>query len=159
MNENPPVTSCRAIDLALLVELEARWENLRPDRSAPTDLHSTHKDLTRVQQAYEAFRIKLAEYNKKYTSDYVAAAQQQTSVRLALWLRKMRDVYHQVEGHADVPVPSALLEKAYRCADAVARKAGKEPFGRSGPSTVAAAVQELQALEVWCNRLAPQTAE
>src|SRR4051794_22201844 len=105
MTENPPVTSSRAVDLASLLELEARWENLRPDRSGPADQQSTHRDLTRVQQAYEAFRVKMAEYNKKHNSDYVAAAQQQTSVRLALWLRKMRDVYREVEHAPQVPVP------------------------------------------------------
>ncbi len=141
----------RTLDLALLVDLEARWENLR---SGPTNQESTHQDLTRKQRAYDAFQAKLFEFNKKYPPGYVAAFQRGTSVRLAAWLRKMRDLYHQVEDAPQLPSPVHLLEKAYRCADGMADKAGKERFRRAtAPDTVKATVGELEALERWCSDL------
>jgi hypothetical protein len=143
--------SPRTCDLALLVELEARWENLRPDSSGLTNQRSTQAELSARQRAYEAFQMKQAEYAKKYPPGYVPAFQRGTSVRLAAWLRNMRDLYQQVEEAPQMPSPVHVLAKAYRCADSLADKAGKERFSRTAADTVKAAVAELEALARWCN--------
>jgi hypothetical protein len=142
--------SLRTRDLALLVELEARWENLRPDSLGLTNQQSTQAELNSRQRAYEAFQVKQAEYAKKYPPGYVPAFHRGTSVRLAAWLRKMRDLYQQVEDAPQMPSPVQLLAKAYRCTDGLADKAGKERFRRTAADTVKAAVAELDALARWC---------
>jgi len=153
MPENTPLAS-RTADLALLVDLEARWENLRPAPSVATDRRCTHQELTAKQRAYESFRLKLVAYNAKYHPGYLPAFLRGSPARLAAWLREMRELYRQVEETPHVPSPVHVLEKAYRCADAVAAKAGQGRFNRApAPETVAAAVQELQALQSWCDEL------
>src|SRR5579885_3280383 len=108
MSENASFAS-RTVELALLVDLEARWENLRPDRAGAAARRSTHEELASKQRAYESFRVKQAEYAKRYPPGYVPAFQRGTPVRLAAWLRKMRDLYRQVEHAAQVPAPVHLL--------------------------------------------------
>ncbi len=56
----------QAAELAAVVELEARWENLRTGAPKPTPAAPTIQDLHGKQKAYEAFRLKLAAYNKRY---------------------------------------------------------------------------------------------
>jgi len=139
----------RTVDLALLVDLEARWENLR---SGPTNQQSTHQDLARKQRAYDAFQTELVKYNKKYPGGYVSAFHRNTPLRLAVWLRKMRDLYRPLD--TQVPSPAHLLEKAYRSADVMAVRAGKERFSRAAAvETARAAVAELEALAGWCDGL------
>ena len=55
----------QAAELSLLVDLEARWENLR--QTSPGDL----QDLHGRQKAYDAFHTKLVAYNKQYRPAHV----------------------------------------------------------------------------------------
>src|SRR2546421_9473452 len=84
----------QAIDLSLLVDLEARWENLRKPPS-PEGGHGT-KDLQGRQSAYDAYRAKLVAYNKRYAPAHVPELLLNTPSRLGAWCRAMRDLYLQV---------------------------------------------------------------
>ncbi len=144
----------QAAELSVLVELEARWENLRKPPPRAPEAGSVTQDLRRVQQAYEAFHGKLAAYNKRYTPAHVPELLLNTPSRLALWCRAMRDLFLGLEHDPRAPCPVHLLEKAHRCA---ARIAGR--LGKGGPPRVVApgdfptALRELDALGRWCEGL------
>src|SRR5260370_16168919 len=61
----------QATELSLLVELEACWENLRKATARHVDAGSRLKDLSARQKAYDAFRIRLVAYNKRYAPAHV----------------------------------------------------------------------------------------
>jgi hypothetical protein len=151
MSETPAqnLSLAQATELSLLVDLEARWENLRKARfMTPQELHN-------VQKAYELFRTKLMAFNKKYAPAHVPDLLLNNPVRLGTWCKRMCQLYLQVEHDPHVPCPVHLLEKAYRCADGMASRIGKEPFKRSVPlDSTQAAVRELEALLRWCSGLA-----
>lgn len=142
------------LELAELVELEARWENLRvaPPRTAA--VRSTNEDLHRMQMAYESFHDKLAAFNKRYPPGHVPERLLNNPVRLGLWCRSMEDLYRRFGHDPQVAYPVHLLEKAYRCADRIAARMGKDGPPRSAPqSDRPAAVRELEALGRWCDDL------
>jgi hypothetical protein len=147
--------SAQAAELALLVDLEARWENLR--NTSPRDLGvlPATQDLHGKQKAYEAFRAKLAAYNKRYAPPHVPELLLNTASRLGAWCRRMRDLYVQVEPNPALRCPVHLLEKAYRCADRVAARMGKDPVRRSTlPADIGAAIRDLDVLCQWSDELA-----
>ena len=154
MPETPttPLSAEQAIDLCLLVEMEARWENLRKERSqTPMPRPLTNEDLHAAQKAFSTFRAKLLAYNKKYTPAHATDLLLNNPVRLGTWCRRMRALYLQVEHDPRVPCPVHLLEKAYRFAEGMAGRTGKEPFQRSESlQTVQAVIGELEALAQWC---------
>ena len=142
----------QAMDLSLLVDLEARWENLRKTPS-PAGGHGT-QDLQDRQRAYDTYRAKLVAYNKRYAPAHVPELLLNTPSRLGAWCRAMRDLYLQVEQDPRGHCPAHLLEKAYRRADRVGARLNKEPVRRSPPpGTIRAAVLELEALGRWCDDL------
>ncbi len=66
----------------------------------------------------------------------------------------MRDLYLRVE-HDPRHCPLHLLEKAYRWADRVGVRMNKVYVSRSTPpSTIEAAIRDLEALGQWCDDLA-----
>jgi hypothetical protein len=141
-------------ELALLVDLEARWENLRNSRPA-TGAPAGAQDLPGKQRAYEVFRARLRGYNKRYTPAHVPELLLNTPQRLGKWCRAMRDLFLRVEADPQVGCPAHLLEKAYRWADRVAGRTGKDPVSRSAPpQSVQAAIRDLEALAKWCDELA-----
>jgi len=132
-NLNP----AQAAELSLLVDLEARWENLRRPPSRVREAGYGTRELQDRQKAYEDFRRKLAAYNRRYTPAHVPELLLNTASRLGAWCRGMRDLYlrvgHDPRGHC----PVHLLEMAYRCADRVGARMNK---GRVTP--VCAAVHD-----------------
>ncbi len=108
--------SAQAKDLSLLVELEAQWENMRRAPSGPQGRAALTQDLLGIQKAYDAFRIKLVAYNKRYSPAHVPELLLNTPSRLAIWCRAMRDLFLQVEDDPQVRCPVYLVEKAYRSA-------------------------------------------
>jgi len=150
-----PLPIAQVIELCLLVEMEARWENLRKERSHTPQLRpQTAEDLNGVQRAYEAFRTKLLAYNKKYTPAHVTDLLLNYPNRLGPWCRRMRDLYRQVEQNPRISCPVHLLDKAYRWADGIAGRMSKESFSRSTSlTTIQAALGELEALARWCDAL------
>jgi hypothetical protein len=145
----------QAADLSLLVDLEARWENLRKSASCDPGSFSTTQDLQGKQKAYEAFRAKLAAYNKRHTPAHVPELLLNTPPRLAAWCRTMRDLYLRVEHDPRGHCPAHLLEKAYRWADRIGARMSTGPVKRAAPpDTIGAAIRDLEALGRWCDGLA-----
>jgi hypothetical protein len=145
----------QAAALAVLVDLEARWENLRHTRPRPQEAGAATQDLHDKQKAYEAFRAKLVAYNKRYRPPHVPELLLNTPARLGIWCRRMRDLHVQVGEQPGAHCPAHLLEKAYRCADRVAARLGKPPVSRPAPpGDIPAAVRDLEALSRWCDELA-----
>jgi hypothetical protein len=87
----------QAAELSLLVDLEARWENLRRTPLQPREVESSTQDLQGKQKAYESFHTKLVAYNKQYTPAHVPEMLLNTPSRLARWCRTMRNLYLRVE--------------------------------------------------------------
>ena len=154
--QNPAPT--RATELALLVDLEARWENLRIFQPITPRMAGTVQELHERQNAYETFRTKLAAFNEKYVPGHVPELLLNNPLRLGKWCREMRNLYFQVEHDPSIPCPVHLLRKAYRCADAIAGKIDKDLFGRSKPpDNTQAVIRELEALAHWCDTLPGRT--
>jgi hypothetical protein len=145
----------QAAELALLVDLEARWENLRNTPPRDPGVSPATQDLHGKQKAYEVFRAKLAAYNKRYTPAHVPELLLNTASRLGAWCRRMRDLFGRVESNPAGHCPVHLLEKAYRCADRVAARMGKDRVCRSPlPADIEAAIRDLDALCQWSDELA-----
>ena len=145
----------QAEELSLLVDLEARWENLRK-----VNLGHNLQDLQARQKAYYAFRAKLVVYNRRYTPTHVPELLLNTPLRLALWCRKMRDLYRQVEHIPRGHCPVHLLEKASCCADHLATRLHTDPASRPAalPVTSHDTAGALEALAQWCDALAAVSA-
>jgi hypothetical protein len=151
----PPLDLAQAAELSLLVDLEARWENLRKVNPG-----SSLQDLQARQKAYDAFHAKLVAYNRRYRPPHVPELLLNTPLRLALWCRKMRDLYRKVEQLRQGHGPVHLLEKAHRCADHLATRLQTDPASRPAalPSTCHDTAGTLEALAEWCDALAGVTA-
>jgi hypothetical protein len=141
--------SCR-VELAVLVDLEARWENLRASRALAGAF--TLLDLQGNQRAYEVFHAKLVAYNKRFAPPHIPELLVNTALRLELWCKKMGTLFAELEGR--VPFPAHLLEKAYRLADAVAVRKGRDRAVPPMPSGPRSAAQELDSLAAWCAEVA-----
>jgi hypothetical protein len=143
----------QAAELALLVDVEARWENLR--KSSPSlERRLATQNLQRKQKAYETFFARLAAYNKRYVPAHVPEMLLNTPTRLGKWCRGMRRLYTHIEHDPHVPCPVHLLEKAYRWADCVAARKSKDHVGRSTPpGTIREAIRDLEMLARWCDDL------
>jgi hypothetical protein len=143
----------QAAELSVLVDAEARWENLRKAAPPGPGLH----DLHARQKAYDAFHAKMVAYNQRYTPPHASELLLNTPTRLALWCRRMRDLFTQVESATESPCPVHLVEKAYRWADQVATNRGKAPAVRppAPPASVREAVAALEAVARWCDGLPP----
>jgi hypothetical protein len=141
--------------LALLVDLEACWENLRTAPLGSSDApRPTQQGLHGKQKAYDAFRAKLAGYNRRYRPAHVPELLLNTPARLGKWCRAMRALYLWVEHDPRGRCPVHLLEKAYRWADRVAARTGQGRLSRSAPpGTIGEAIRVLEALERWCDTL------
>jgi hypothetical protein len=150
-----PLDPSQAAELSLLVDLEARWENLRKVNPG-----YSLQDLQARQKAYDAFHAKLVAYNRRYTPPHVPELLLNTPLRLALWCRKMRDLYRQVEQLPQGHGPVHLVEKAYRCADHIAIRLHTDPVSRPAalPGTSHDTAGTLEALAKWCDSLASVSA-
>jgi hypothetical protein len=149
----------QAAELSLLVDLEARWENLRKTPPRSPDAGVTLQELRDKQRAYETFHSLLRSYNKRYTPTHVPELLLNTPSRLGLWCRALRHLYLQVEDHPKGQCPVHLLEKAYRWADHVAGRLNAVQVGRAAPpATIREAMQSLEAVADWCDDLARATA-
>src|SRR5262245_32337035 len=145
----------QATELSRLVELEARWENMRRTPARAQETASTTQTLLGVQKAYDAFRSKLVAYNKRYTPPHVPELLLNTPSRLAMWCRAMRELYVEAEHNPLIHSPVHLLEKAYRWAERMSVRMNKDRVSRPPPpGTIRAAVENLGALVQWCDGLA-----
>jgi hypothetical protein len=142
----------QATELSLLVDLEACWENLR--KPPPLPARATLHDLTGRQKAYDAFRVRLLAYNKKFAPAHVTDLLLNTPTRLGLWCRAMRDLFRQIELHPNAHCPAHVLEKAHRWADQIGARLAKSRVSRTTPpATIGDVIQGLEALILWCDDL------
>ena len=148
------IGAAQAGELAVLLNLEARWENLRADRSGTPRVTSVTPDLQAMQRAYDAFRAQLRAYQVRFSPTHATELLLNTPARLGSWCRQVRDLNVRADLSAQVHSPVHLLEKAYRWADRLAGKRRKERVSRATPpSTVEAVFQDLEAVAAWCDAL------
>jgi hypothetical protein len=148
------IPPAQAAELSRLVELEARWENMRKIPSWLEErAHVTR--LLEVQKAYETFHSKLVAYNKQYVPAHVRELLLNTPSRLARWCRAMGELYGAVEHAPQEVCPAHVVEKAYRAAERISARMNKGRVSRSAPlGTIRAAIEDLEALVRWCDELA-----
>jgi hypothetical protein len=150
---NPDLAQAR--ELSLLVELEACWENLRKTPGRASAAVYDTRDLAAIQKAYDAFRVKLTAYNRRYAPPHVPERMLNTPPRLAAWCRAMRQLFLQVSDDPRAQCPVHLLDKTYRWADRVSVRLKTDVAARpTPPTTVSAAIEQLEAVAQWCDRLA-----
>jgi hypothetical protein len=149
MSESAAHSPSRSEQLAVLVDLEARWENLRASRasSKPASL----LELQGFQHAYEIFHGKLVAYNRRYTPVHIPELLINTSVRLEQWCKQMSALFGALG--EEVAFPTHLLEKAYRLADGIATRQNCERAIRPAPGGARFAARELEMLAAWCSDL------
>src|SRR5947209_13482972 len=104
MSESQANPASRYHELAVLVELEARWENLRAQRISARP--SSLQELQSYQRAYELFHAKLVAYNKRYTPRHIPELLINTSVRLEQWCKSLSGLFSTLDGQ--VPFPAHL---------------------------------------------------
>jgi hypothetical protein len=149
MSESAAHTPSRSEELAVLVDLEACWENLRASRASAKP--SSLRELQGIQRAYEIFHGKLVAYNRLYTPVHIPELLINTSVRLEQWCKQMSALFGAVA--EEVAFPTHLLEKAYRLADRIATRRNCERAVRPASGGARSAAPELEMLAAWCSGL------
>ena len=148
------ICAAQAAELAMLLNLEARWENLRAARQGTSRVSSIAQDLRGMRKAYDAFRVQLKAYQARFSPTHASELLLNTPARLGGWCRQVRDLHLRAGQSAQAHSPVHLLEKAYRWADRLAGKRGKDCVSRAAPAGPAEAVfRGLEALAAWCDAL------
>ena len=148
------IGAAQAAELIVLLDLEARWENLRAARQETPRVSSIARDLLVMQKAYDAFRVQLKAYQASFSPTHVSELLLNTPARLGGWCRQVRDLHLRAGQSAQAHSPVHLLEKAYRWADRLAGRRGKDRVSRATPPGPAEAVfRDLEALAAWCDAL------
>jgi len=145
-----PPDAAQAEALALLVELEAHWQNV-PVAAAQRSAREGLFGLRAKQRAFDAYHARLVAYNQRYRPAHEAERPLSSPARLAAWCRAMSGLYRRA-ARAECPVH--LLEKAYRCADRLGARLAADFIRRPPPvTTTADAVTGLGAIADWCDAL------
>jgi hypothetical protein len=148
------ITAEQAAALSVLLDLEARWENLRAARAGTAKVTPVTPDLLAMQRAYAAFRAQLRVYQTRFSPMQATELLLNTPARLAKWCRQVRDVHRRAGHPAQAHCPASVLEKAYRWADLLTGKRGAERVSRAAPpETAEALIRDLEALAAWCDAL------
>ena len=149
MNENAAerLEPVRASELARVLDLQSRWENMRADGGDST------AQLQALQKAFEAYRLRLAEYTARHRSEQTPDLSPSGPNRLAAWCKTVRAVFRRAGEGGECP--SQVVTKAFRMADRIAERVKAEPVGRDTPPTdMPGAIRQLGAVIVWCEALA-----
>jgi hypothetical protein len=147
-NAAEQLAPAQAAELTRIIDLEARWENMRVDRPGPG--HDT-LDLQNRQRTYEAFRARRAAYVAQYRTDRIPELTPNGPDRLAAWCRAVRSVLRRAEPGTECPAHA--IEKAYRLTDRLAARLNEAPVVRGTPDGIAAAIRELDGIIRWCDGL------
>jgi hypothetical protein len=139
----------QASALAEVMDLEARWENLRAGGPEPSTI-----DLQHRQRAYEAFRARLAAYTSRYKTLRVPELTPNGPDRLGAWYKTVRAVLCRAE--PGTAYPAHVIDKAYRLADRLAARLNHPAVARGTADGIEAAVRELDGLVQWCEALDPK---
>jgi len=135
----------QATELVRVLDLQARWDALLDDRSQkdnPVGLHGR-------QKAHDAFQAAWKVFSGKYPDLHLPEPTQNMPDRLAVWCGVLRVLFRRAEGVSPVP----LMAKVHRLSDRLAAKMGEESVGRVTGGNRTEAVQELDLVIAWCNRL------
>ena len=127
------ISAAQAAALTVLLDLEARWENLRAARQGTPRVSSIAQDLRGMQKAYDAFRVQLKAYQARFSPTHASELLLNTPARLGGWCRQVRDLHLRAGQSAQAHSPVHLLEKAYRWADRLAGRRGKDRVSRATP--------------------------
>lgn len=139
--DNLPVDEATA--LARVIDLQAKWECLLADAACgsggykPADLHGR-------QKAYEAYRVRRAEFDNRYKQTRVPEGALNTPERVAAWGKVVRAVLRRASGEWP-----GVAEKVYRLTDRIAARLGTESVPRESVD----AVVVLELVVAWCERL------
>jgi hypothetical protein len=148
------ISAEQAAALTVLLDLEARWENLRAARSGTAKVTPVTPDLLAMQRAYAAFRAQLKVYQTRFSPMHATELLLNTPARLAKWCRQVRDLHRRAGHPAHARCPAYVLEKAYRWADQLTGKRGTERVSRGmPPETAEALIRDLEAVAAWCDAL------
>lgn len=136
----------RAGELVRVLDLQARWENMRAGSKTSTG------QLHELQKAFEAYRASRAAYTGRGSEDQVPELTPSGPDRLGRWCRTVRAVCRRADpgcGH-----PAHVLAKVYHLADRIAVRVRTAPPGRGEPPTdMAGAVRQLGEIVAWCDAL------
>jgi hypothetical protein len=136
----------RATELARVLDFQSQWENMRADGTEST------AQLQALQRAFEAYRVRFAEYRARYRSEQTPDLSPSGPNRLIAWCRTVRAVFRRAA--ADGDCPGHVVTKALRMADRIAERAKVNPVGRESPPTdIEGAIRQLGAVIVWCEKL------
>lgn len=148
----------QVLELAELVEAEARWDNLRKYRLVNRG-QGAPDDLSSVQRAYDSFHRHLVAYNRRHRPIHVGELLLNTTKRLGPWCATMSDLFEALLANPKVACPVNLVEKAYRRAEHIAIRMRQDPpTRRSPPETIQVAIEDLRAVIAWCDS-SPQVAK
>ena len=128
------ISAAQAAALTVLLDLEARWENLRAARSGTPQVPSATPDLQAMQRAYAAFRAQLRAYQMRFAPTHASELLLNTPARLGRWCRQVRELYLRAGQAAQAHSAVHLLEKAYRWADCPARRCRSRTCRHQPPS-------------------------
>jgi hypothetical protein len=148
MNESEAerLDPARAAELARVLDLQSRWENMR------ADVGDSSAHLQSLQKAFEAYRASLAVYVSHHRSEQAPDLSPSGPQRLAAWCRSVRTVFRRAAEGAECPVH--IVAKARRMADRIAARVGAElPRREPPPTNMVGAIQQLDTLVVWCDGL------
>ena len=134
----------RAAELARVLDLQSRWENLRADGTPSTP------QLQALQAAFEAYRARRAAYAAGDRGGPVPELSPTKPGRLGAWCRTVRAVLARAEGGE---CPTHVLAKAHRVADRIAARVQAAPAGREAPTDLAGAIRQLDLVIAWCDGL------
>jgi hypothetical protein len=136
----------QAAGLIRVLELQARWENHRDD---PATSAASTPDLQTRQKAFEAFQVAWNAYTAQHRLARLPEPTQNMPDRLAIWCRALRAVFRR----AEAGYPVQVMAKVYRLAARTASRLEKEPVERESAEGLAGAIQQLDAVIVWCDVL------
>ena len=137
----------QAAALARVIDLQARWENLRDNPGKPASEY-TAPDLHGRQKAYEAFRIARAEYTGQFRAIDIPETSLNTPERVSAWCRAVRVVFRRAEAG---DCPAAAVEKAYRMSDRIAARLKRQVIVRGAMANLTDAAAALDAVVEWCD--------
>jgi hypothetical protein len=140
-----PTEPAQGLALAALVKLQAAWENT--PKAVGTNI--SRDRLQAKQRAFEAFRSRTQEYNRRFTPAFVPERQGTSDRYLAVWCRHMARLFAVTTA---APCPVQVVEKAYRWAERAAAKGGREPEARTSFGTTEGAVHILGMIAQWCEQ-------
>ena len=89
----------QAAELARVLDLQSRWENMRVD-GGDSIVH-----LQALQRAFEAYRLRKAEYTTRYRNEQTPDLSPSGPNRFGAWCRALRAVFRRADRGYRVPGP------------------------------------------------------